>query len=781
MSILRHPTSRRQALLGMALLGVPIGRAFGLTVPSDTPTALPFRVAPALANVAEVAPASAVRLGGWLGARVDANAQKRLLNIDTAPLLAGFQHKPGTHPWIGEHVGKWMHAATLAWANSGNPALRTKLDSVVGDLITAQESDGYLGTYLPEDRFAMHEGAEWDVWSHKYCLLGLLTYHQYTGHAGALAASRKVGDLLIATFPAQRSINAAGHHMGMAATSVLEPVVLLYRMTADPRYLAFARYIVATWDEAGGAHIVRTLLNEGKVRAVGNGKAYEMLSNIVGCCELARVTGDQALIDASLAAWSDIVATQRFATGTTSRWEYFQRDHDLRGDTMAHVGETCVTTTWIQLNLSLLQLTGEARFGDELERSWYNHLSAAQHPGGDDWCYFTALEGRKHYDRDITCCHSSGPRGMALAPMAAYLVSRSAGEDTLLVNSCESSTATLMLGGQSVRAAMVSNFPRAGQATLTLHMARPARFALKVRVPEWAMPMAIAGATLRDGWAQLPAKRWRNGDTIMLRYTLGTRMIEGEHNLEGRAAAAYGPFILAYDADANPALGAPYLLRLRGGASVSPTEEGELLSFAAPVSQGGELPQTATLRTFADAGAGGGVIRVWLRSPNTTGAPPYESLLLGGVESRSRSGTIIGSINDEDYETLVATNDGTLADEDWFAISMDGPVTAQRFHFMHGRNFHDGGWFDTSGGKPQLQLQRAHGGAWETMAVLDRYPATTASDAGALAHPWASSEFPITLDAPQRFTAVRVIGKPACGDNAAQSFASCTQLQAFTV
>ena len=73
------------------------------------------------------------------------------------------------------------------------------------------------------------------------------------------------------------------------------------------------------------------------------------------------------------------------------------------------------------LNLQLLRLTGEAKYGDELERSLYNHLAAAQHPRGDDWCYFTALEGRKVYDKGITCCHSSGPRGMALAPQTAYL------------------------------------------------------------------------------------------------------------------------------------------------------------------------------------------------------------------------------------------------------------------------------------------------------------------------------------------------------------------------
>ena len=56
-----------------------------------------------------------------------------------------------------------------------------------------------------------------------------------------------MADLLIATFPGKKSILAAGTHVGMAATSVLEPVVLLYRFTGDKRYLEFAKYIVKSW------------------------------------------------------------------------------------------------------------------------------------------------------------------------------------------------------------------------------------------------------------------------------------------------------------------------------------------------------------------------------------------------------------------------------------------------------------------------------------------------------------------------------------------------------
>jgi uncharacterized protein len=179
---------------------------------------VPYAVPPAVAPAMQPASPSTVKLEGWLGARVAVNESQRLLAVDTAPLLAGYKKKPGEQPWIGEHVGKWLHAATLAWANSGDDALRHKLDEVASALMATQEPDGYLGTYVPEKRFGLYDGADWDVWSHKYNLIGLLTYYRYTGNPAALAASRKIGDLLLATFPAKRSILAAGTHMGMAAT-----------------------------------------------------------------------------------------------------------------------------------------------------------------------------------------------------------------------------------------------------------------------------------------------------------------------------------------------------------------------------------------------------------------------------------------------------------------------------------------------------------------------------------------------------------------------------------
>ena len=136
---------------------------------------------------------------------------------------------------------------------------------------------------------------------------------------------------------------------------------MLYRFTGDARYLEFARYIVKSWDEAGGPAIAASLRIGKGVNQTANAKAYEMLSNLVGLCELARATGERELLQPVQNAWNDIVANRLYITGTASTGEHFRGDHVLPNHVGAHIGETCVTTTWIQLNLQLLRLLGEPK------------------------------------------------------------------------------------------------------------------------------------------------------------------------------------------------------------------------------------------------------------------------------------------------------------------------------------------------------------------------------------------------------------------------------------
>jgi len=722
------------------------------------------------------------RLGpGFLGDRYHANRRERMMQVDENDLLDTFERRDADHQvWQGEHAGKFLHAATLTWAATGDRALKAKSERVVRRLLKTQGEDGYLGAYPDAIRWTA-----WDVWVHKYNILGLLTWYQYTGDRAALDACRRAGDLLVRTFgPGGRDLNKAGEHVGMAATSVLEPIVLLYRATGDARYLAFARHVVAGYDAPGGPAVLSTLEKTGRADRVANAKAYEMLSNLNGLLELYRVTGDRRLRDAVETAWRDITAKRLYITGTASAGEFFRDDHVLPNGESHNVGETCVTVTWQQLNMHLLRLTGEARYAEEIERTACNHLAGAQKPTCDQWCYYTALEGRKPYGNNTTCCLSSGPRGIALLPMAAVMAGKDGG---LAVNLYNTGSVDTVLPSGKVRLDITTKYPIDGRVDIVVRPERDARFPLSLRIPAWAdgARVTVNGAVVdgvRPGAYAVIRREWHGGDTVRLDFPIRARVVEGDHGNEGRAAVLWGPLVLALDTGLNPGIRMlkQAALRSDGGSlpgSLAKGPEG----YPVFTTEGtvGASPEAVPLRLtpFATAGADGeSRYAVWIARPGRaeTGSGSG-SLLYGGKVTFTRPGNQTGDIADDDPATFRVTWNQARETEDWYAVSVREPVLINRVVYVHGKVYHDGGWFDTSAGKPRIEVRERPDGPWVKVATLDTYPATTATDAAGLPD---FQSFTAAFE-PVQVVAVRVVGAPAHGDVPSQNFSSCAELQAF--
>lgn len=753
---------------------------------------VPEKVPPVIADKQDSQTPDNVRLSGWIGSRIEANEGNRLAKLDVDRLLEGYRKRPGRQTWDGEHIGKWLHAATLAWANTGDAELRKKLDYAVAELMKCQLDDGYLGTYTEDQRWT-----NWDVWAHKYNLIGLITYMRYTGNMTPLPTCRRMADLLGKTFgdePGQRDINLAGNHMGMAPTSVMEPMVLLYRLTGETRYLDFCKYILRSWERPNGAKIISTLLTEKRVDKVGNGKAYEMLSCINGALEYYRTVGDPKILEACLNAWQDIVDHRLYLTGTASYREFFHDDFDLPN--VSNVGETCVTVTWLQFNAQLLRLTGEARFAEQLERTVLNQLFGAQSCDGTAWGYYVQMQGKKPYSSTLDghCCLSSGPRGVALIPTFAM----SADRDGVVVNLYEEGNAKLNLRDNTAVAVKTeTRYPSDGKILLTISPEKKKTFAVKLRIPGWCKNASIkvngkkvstdAGS---DGYVSTQ-REWKHRDTIELHFPLEPRLILGDHKNEGRAAMMYGPLVLAADealvGNENAKLSAigissAKLEALNVEAEPAPakfkTWPGAEVFRMNAVSRPGDSPKAEKptqirLIPFADAGTTGTQYKIWL--PYKTSRAD-RNLLIDGVEIRSRKPNA-GSIIDNNFETIASTFANKKSTEDWFGVELEEPVSIRKIVFAHGKTFHDGGWFNASVEKPYVQIQSSLKGNWTTVCELKDYPATTATNP---AHLKDGQRFVCELEKPAKIFGVRVVGKPSFGDNPKQAFSSCAELQAFS-
>ncbi len=508
--------------------------------------------------------AGQVSMEGLLGNRMEISREGRLKGhiYQEDMLLAGFRQRPGSETWhkslnpayAGEFVGKWLHAATLALENKpDDTALAKKIQQIARSLMDCQMKDGYLGTYLNEDRWKTEFEHGWEVWVHKYVIIGLLSYYRSTGDEEALETCRRVGDLLIQTFgDEKRDIAQSGTHTGLASTSVLEPMSLLYQYTGEEKYLEFCEFVIRRAN--AGPKIMTNIEETRSVASVGNGKGYEMLSTYVGLVENWRSTGFERGLNAAILAWESIANDHLFITGAPVSDPHFSSEPV---NTSGKCVETCDQVTWIQLNWQLLRATGDSRYGAMLHRHIYNHMLAAQHPDGIRWCYYNHMEGTHYhpprgddwwtmgYSSAIHCCGSSGPRAIALIPSFAYMT----GENKLAINLYETSTFRTSVNGTMVVVSQQTNYPWDGTIAIELEVNEPTEFDLELLIPGFAESATI---TLDGSNPDLPIEAGKYAVVSRIwsgktKINLDLPMPVVAHQRNGRYALSRGPIILALE------------------------------------------------------------------------------------------------------------------------------------------------------------------------------------------------------------------------------------------
>lgn len=504
-------------------------------------------------------PAASVRLGGFLGQKLDASYEHRILAQDVERFVAPFRTRTETRCWQSEFWGKWFTSAVLAYRYRPEPKLRAVLDRAVAELLATQTPDGYIGNYSDEKRLDM-----WDIWGRKYCLLGLLAYFDLTANPKSLAGARKSADHLLRELTEKnRLIVQQGNHRGMAATSVLEPICLLYTRTGERKYLDFAEEIVRQWESADGPQLIAKASTNVAERWPKPArwwtweqgmKAYEMMSCYEGLLELHRLTGKKEYREAVEQTWENIRATELNVVGSGSSVECWFGGKRLQTGPVKHYQETCVTATWIKLSQQLLRLTGEAKYADAIEQASYNALLGSMKPDGSDWAKYSNLAGQRQEGEEqcgmgLNCCVASGPRGLFTLPLTAVMTDA----EGVVVNFFNAGAWTFRTpGGQTAQLIQETKYPVGDVLTLRIRVPRPETFDLQVRNPAWSragtlrLDDAPEKALTPGAYARIRAD-WGTDRVVRIRLDLRGRVLRLGENPEF-VALQRGPLVLARDA-----------------------------------------------------------------------------------------------------------------------------------------------------------------------------------------------------------------------------------------
>jgi DUF1680 family protein len=498
-----------------------------------------------------------VQIEGHLGGALERCRTNRVLAQSIERLVRPFRDRDeGGGGFRCEYWGKWFTSAALAHAYRPTDESRTVLNHAVEALLETQTEDGYIGTYDHERQLGT-----WDVWGRKYVLLGLLAHYDLTGDEETLAAAERHARQTIQCVR-ERGVNLAENGWpdwkGLPPSSILEPMALLYQRTEDPLYLEFAREIVANWEipnswSPSGLQLVSAALDGKPVARIGAPKAYEMMSCYEGLCELYRVTGDEAFLNASVAVADSILGTEIMVHGSGSNQECWCDGARLQTEILEQPAETCVTATWIKFCTQLLRLTGDPKWADAMEDALYNALLGAMTPNGEWWAYYQTLVGERipsafqQADMGLSCCVASGPRALLLTPRWAVMTS----DQGPVVNLYAPGTATVSLpSGACLRLHQQTAYPKDGLVSLRLELDEPETFTLALRIPAWSRDTQLRvnddTLTCGSGTYAKVTREWHSGDRVELTLDLRVRAIPAPSGAP-ELAVKRGPVLLALD------------------------------------------------------------------------------------------------------------------------------------------------------------------------------------------------------------------------------------------
>jgi DUF1680 family protein len=386
---------------------------------------------------------------------------------------------------------------------------------------------------------------------------GLVDLAEYAGRDDAIAALRKTVAWASRTFDRARK-PADGHDFwgaGPGDTSewytLPENLYRAYLLTGDALFREFADIWLYHdyWQD-----FAETAAPAGVLPV----HAYSHVNSFSSAAAAYLVTGEAPYRQICVNGYDFVLATQCYATGGYGPDERLMPPDGSLGRSLDafgyHAEIPCGSWAAFKLSMYLMRFSGEARFGDWIETILYNAMGASLPPEPDGRCFYYGdyrpSGGMKSfYWHEWPCCSGTYIQNMAEYHNMIYLRD----ERGLFVNLYVPSEVTWDEHGQAVTLRQETGYPESETSTLTLTLAKPARFAISLRVPGWStgMRLAVNGSTVdavapAGGWASIE-REWQSGDRVTITIPMGLRTVPVDRQHSDRAAVMYGPVVLAQD------------------------------------------------------------------------------------------------------------------------------------------------------------------------------------------------------------------------------------------
>ncbi len=493
-------------------------------------------------------------------------------------------NKPKPHIFWDSDAAKWIEAAAYSLATHPDKHLEKLIDDTIDLIAAAQQPDGYLNIYFtsvePDKRWTNLRDCH-ELYCAGHLLEAAIAYYETTGKDTLLNTIIRYVDYIDTVFGPEESKKRGypGHE------EIELALVKLYRITGDKKYLKLAKFFI---DERGTQPHYYDLEAEARgedpdewkygpyqmvqahapVRQQTEvvGHAVRAMYLLSGAMDVAQETGDEELVSVCQTIWNNLVQKRIYITGgigSSRHNEGFTLDYDLPNESA--YSETCAAIGLVFWAHRMLQINGDSRYADVVEKCLYNNVLAGISLDGKKFFYDNPLGSRGDRHRkvwfDCACCPPNVARLLASVGDYGYSVS----ENTIFVHQYFDGTASLRIDKKMIDIELKTNYPWEEDVIITLKPNQSQNFTLAVRLPGWCRNPHISineqeyhlGDHVKNGFAFIE-RTWQDSDQVKLTLPMPIEQIEARPEVSmngGRVALQRGPVIYCIEqADNGPVL-----------------------------------------------------------------------------------------------------------------------------------------------------------------------------------------------------------------------------------
>jgi DUF1680 family protein len=476
-------------------------------------------------------------------------------------------------PWYDGLVYEMIQGAADFLAVKRDAKLEEYLDALIERIsaAAAKDPDGYLNTYTqlekPDQRWGLNGGDpvyQHDLYNAGAMVEAAVHYARATGKTKLLGTAVRFANHIVSFIGPAPKTNMVPEH-----ALPEEAFVKLYELFVEqpdlksvmPVPIDEIRYLklVEFWIENRGRYEGRKsfgaysqdhlpVLEQPTIE----GHAVRAVLLCAGMVAAARRNGRKDYLETAERLWRNMVERRLHVTGSVGAYaeeEKFGGDYALPHDAYL---ETCaaIGAAFFHRNMNLA--LGQAKNVDEFERALFNGVISGVSLAGDTYFYENPLEAgpeRRRWEwHSCPCCPPMFAKIVGALPGYVYAMDAQG----IYVNLFVSSTARVQIGGTEIVVALKTRYPWRGDVRISLTPAKPALFAVNIRIPGWS-----AGATLSvngrkieqpqivNGYARIE-REWAAGDSVEVSIPMPAQLVRCNPLAEAnraRNAIVRGPVV----------------------------------------------------------------------------------------------------------------------------------------------------------------------------------------------------------------------------------------------